>query len=205
MRYYIADLHFYHQNLLTKMDCRNFISVEEMNDYMIACWNKKVKKNDEVIILGDLSYGNGYQTNEILQQLNGKLYLIKGNHDDRFLKDKNFDSSRFLWIKDYAELNDNNRKIILCHYPICFYNGQYRLDKDGNAKTYMLYGHVHNSRDQQLLDIFNDITRNYQINPDDNKTIPCQMINCFCMFSNYQPLSLDEWIENNAQRLAKSK
>lgn len=205
MRYYIADLHFYHQNLLTKMDCRNFISVEEMNDYMIDCWNEKVKKNDEVIILGDLSYGNGYQTNEILQQLNGKLYLIKGNHDDRFLKDKNFDSSRFLWIKDYAELNDNNRKIILCHYPICFYNGQYRLDKDRNAKTYMLYGHVHNSRDQQLLDIFNDITRNYQISPDDTKTIPCQMINCFCMFSNYQPLSLDEWIENNAQRLAKSK
>jgi hypothetical protein len=24
--------------------------------------------------------------------------------------------------------------------------------------------------------------------------IPCQMINCFCMRSDYRPLTLDEWI-----------
>ncbi len=198
MRHYIADLHFYHINLLTKMDCRDFDSIEEMNDFMIEQWNKKIKKNDEVVILGDLSYGNGKQTNEILQQLNGRLFLIKGNHDDRFLKDKQFDASRFIWIKDYAELNDNGRKVVLCHYPICFYNGQYRTDDKGNGKTYMLYGHVHNSRDQQLIEQFIHITRNTRINPDDDndlRTIPCQMINCFCMLSNYQPLTLDEWIE----------
>lgn len=180
------------------MDCRDFDSIEEMNDFMIEQWNKKIKKNDEVVILGDLSYGNGKQTNEILQQLNGRLFLIKGNHDDRFLKDKQFDASRFIWIKDYAELNDNGRKVVLCHYPICFYNGQYRTDDKGNGKTYMLYGHVHNSRDQQLIEQFIHITRNTRINPDDDndlRTIPCQMINCFCMLSNYQPLTLDEWIE----------
>lgn len=26
------------------------------------------------------------------------------------------------------------------------------------------------------------------------------MINCFCMFSDYTPLSLDEWIEVDARR-----
>ena len=30
--------------------------------------------------------------------------------------------------------------------------------------------------------------------------LPCQMINCFCMFSDYEPLSLDEWIENDRKR-----
>jgi hypothetical protein len=24
--------------------------------------------------------------------------------------------------------------------------------------------------------------------------IPCNMINCFCMFSDYIPLTLDDWI-----------
>ena len=128
MRYYISDLHFYHHNLLDKMDNRGFSSVEEMNEYIIEQWNKKVRKNDEVVILGDLSYGNGIQTNEILNRLKGKLFLIRGNHDKLYLEDKNFDSSRFGWIRDYAELNDYRKKVILCHYIICCYNGKYRID-----------------------------------------------------------------------------
>jgi hypothetical protein len=30
--------------------------------------------------------------------------------------------------------------------------------------------------------------------------LPCQMINCFCMYSDYTPLSLDEWIEVDRKR-----
>lgn len=59
MRYYIADCHFYHKNLLTEMDNRGFESVEQMNEVMIEKWNKKVHARDEVVILGDLSLGNG--------------------------------------------------------------------------------------------------------------------------------------------------
>ena len=33
MRYYIADPHFFHGNLNTKMDYRGFADVEEMNGY----------------------------------------------------------------------------------------------------------------------------------------------------------------------------
>ena len=35
MRYYIADLHFFHENLNTKMDKRGFANVNAMNDYML--------------------------------------------------------------------------------------------------------------------------------------------------------------------------
>lgn len=35
MRYYIADLHFCHENLNTRMDCRGFESGEAMNEYMM--------------------------------------------------------------------------------------------------------------------------------------------------------------------------
>ncbi len=194
MRYYISDLHFFHENLNTKMDRRGFASVEEMNEYMIKQWNQKVRNNDEVVILGDLSWGSGAETNELLKRLRGKLYLIEGNHDN-FLKDKEFDVSRFKWVKPYEELNDNKRKVILCHYPIMCYNGQYRVDKEGNPKTYMLYGHVHDTQDQRLIEQFQEITRNTSaVGPDGQRQIPCNMINCFCMYSDYTPLTLDEWI-----------
>lgn len=35
---------------------------------------------------------------------------------------------------------------------------------------------------------------------NEERPIPCNMINCFCMFSDYMPLTLDEWIEVDAKR-----
>lgn len=202
MRYYISDLHFYHANMNTQMDQRGFASFEEMNEYMIEQWNKKVRKNDEVVILGDFSIAKGEKTNELLQRLKGKKYLIVGNHD-RFLNDKTFDRNLFKWIEPYMELNDNKRKVILSHYPVFCYNGQYRLNDQGEPKVYMLYGHVHNTFDELLINHFQKITREQKrlvYYANEERPIPCNMINCFCMFSDYTPLTLDEWIEVDAKR-----
>ena len=202
MRYYIADPHFFHGALNTKMDRRGFESVEAMNEYMLRQWNRKVRKNDEVVILGDLSWGKAEETNELLERLNGRLYLIQGNHD-RFLKSKDYNAGRFVWIKPYEELQDNKRKEILCHYPIMCYNGQYRVDENGNPKVYMLYGHVHDTQDQRLLERFQAITRETaSVSPDGTaRQIPCNMINCFCMYSDYVPFTLDEWIACEKRRM----
>lgn len=205
MRYYISDLHFYHESLLSKMDERGFASCEEMHEYMIHKWNAKVRPKDEVIILGDVSMERGKRTSDILACLNGGLCLIIGNHD-KYLGDRRFDSSRFEWIKPYAEVHDDKRKVILSHYPVFCYNGQYRRDKEGNAKTYMLYGHVHDTQDEVLVNRFIRQTRQVMHqNPgkDIALPIPCQMINCFCMFSDYTPLSLDEWIVVDRKRREK--
>lgn len=201
MRYYISDSHFNHAALNTKMDKRGFESVEDMNEYMIAKWNEKVRKNDEVVILGDFSWGNWEETKKILDRLNGHLFLITGNHD-RFIKDKDFDGSRFGWIKDYAELNDNKRKVVLSHYPMVCYNGQYRRDEQGNPKTYMLHGHIHNTQDQVFLEFYKDWLKGQKhvSISGDLEDVPCQIINCFCMFSDYTPMSLDEWIEIDKNR-----
>ena len=203
MRYYISDLHFYHQNLLTRMDKRGFQTVEEMHDHMISQWNSRVRKNDEVIILGDLCFtSDGEKANEIISQLKGRKYLITGNHD-YYLSSKTFDLSAFGWVEPYREMNDYGRKVILSHYPIICYNGQYRTDSEGNPKVYMLYGHVHNTYDEFLVNQFQTITRN-SVRTNDHTgqefSIPCNMINCFCMFSDYIPLTLDEWIDVDRKR-----
>lgn len=183
------------------MDRRGFASVEEMNEYMIAKWNKKVRKNDDVVIIGDLSWGNVQETDALLQRLKGKLYLVCGNHD-RFVNDKKMNPDRFKWIKHYAELSDNRRKVVLCHYPIMCYNGQYRVDEKGEPKAYMLYGHVHDTQDERLIEQFQEITRKTMITDaqGNERSIPCNMINCFCKFSDYEPLTLDEWIVCDKRR-----
>lgn len=205
MRYYISDLHYYHNNMNTSMDMRGFESMEAMHTHMIDRWNSKVRRGDDVVILGDFSIGKGTETNEILARLNGNKFLIVGNHD-RFLDDRKFDTSHFKWIKEYMEVSDNKRKVILSHYPIFCYNGQYRMDAEGNPKTYMLYGHVHNTYDEVLINQFVKETREQKREikgADEPVSIPCQMINCFCMFSDYTPLTLDEWIavDNNRRNV----
>jgi len=202
MRYYIADLHFFHESLNKNMDKRGFGSAEEMNEYMIRQWNSKVRRNDDVVVLGDFSVGKGEETNEVLKRLNGRKFLITGNHD-RFLEDRKFDEKLFHWIKPYEELKDNKRKVILSHYPIFCYNGQYRIGKDGKPKTYMLFGHVHQTYDDMLVGKFIEITKNTSVvlpREEAERIIPCQMINCFCKFSDYMPLTLDEWIEVDRKR-----
>lgn len=195
VKYYIADCHFFHEALNHRMDCRGFANAEEMNEYMINKWNRKVRRNDEVYILGDLSWGNVDQTNELLEKLNGRLYMIRGNHD-YYLSKPRCNIERFEWVRHYDEIHDKKRKVILCHYPIMCYNGQYHLDKDGRPDVYMLYGHVHDTHDQRLVEQFQEITRQTQkLDFEGNLVhIPSNMINCFCKNSDYTPLTLDEWI-----------
>jgi len=201
MRYYIADLHFFHGVLNNAMDNRGFASTEEMNEYMIKQWNSKVGKHDEVVILGDFSVEKGEKTNEILSRLNGIKYLVVGNHD-KYIDDKEFDRAHFKWIENYRELRDSKRKVILSHYPIACYNGQYHRGEGGVFKTYMLYGHVHDTYDERLLEYFREYATGCRRLTKHNEeiNIPCQMINCFCGYSDYVPLTLDEWIENDRNR-----
>ena len=199
MIYYIADCHFYHGALNTKMDKRGFESAEDMNEYMIEKWNSKVGKTDTVVILGDLSLGTVEETNNLINRLKGKLCLITGNHD-KYVGKSGFNADRFEWIDNYREITDSQKKVICCHYPIPFYEGQYRKRHNGDPKTYMLYGHVHETRDEDLMkEIIRMIqgTPYYPIGSEHESTIPCNMINCFCKRSNYTPLSLPEWIKLN--------
>lgn len=206
MRYYIADQHFYHKNLLKRIDKRPFDTIEEMNQHMIDQWNSKVKDNDEVYILGDFSVGNGEQTSQILRELRGIKYLIVGNYDKMYLNDPNFNLRLFKWVAPYAEVREKNHAMVcLSHYPMMSYNGQYRYDEENSYATFMLYGHTHCTSDESRI-------RNYQINTMSTEAgyksmkLPCNLINCFCMFSDYVPLTLEEWVSvRNSQLIIQDR
>lgn len=196
-RYYISDCHFGHSGMNFRMDNRGFSSVEEMDEYMINQWNSRVRKNDEVVILGDLTLQGPEKANEILRRLNGKKMLVIGNHD-KFVNRPKFDKSLLVWAKGYAEMHDNGRKVVCCHYPIMTYDGQFHRNKNGEPLTWMLHGHTHLTQDTQLIEVFKETVRNFprvSRGNDIPTPAPVQIINCFCMLSDYIPLTLDEWIE----------
>ena len=116
MRYYISDLHFFHESLNTQMDCRGFKDAAQMNAYMIKQWNSRVRPKDEVVILGDFSVGKAKETNEVLSQLNGTLYMIKGNHDS-YLKAVSYTHLDVYKRQVLAVLIAFSRLYLYVHYP----------------------------------------------------------------------------------------
>jgi len=137
MIYFTADLHFHHSNIIN-LNGRPFSNIEQMNNQLIQNWNSCVTENDEIYILGDFLFkGTGTDANNIINRLNGKKYLIKGNHDKDYLEDNAFNKENFVWIKDYYVLNYNKIKIVLFHYPIFEWDGYF-------GDSIHLYGHIHN-------------------------------------------------------------
>ena len=104
-----------------------------MDEEYIKRWNNKVKKGDEIYILGDLSFYN-----KILKRLNGMKFLIIGNHDHLFLDDDEFDQTLFRWVRDTAMIKDGEHRISLFHYPIQVWNEQHH-------GSLHFYGHVHSN------------------------------------------------------------
>lgn len=55
----------------------------------------------------------------------------------------------------------------------------------------------------RFLDAYQDYVRQQKhprISDGQLENVPCQLINCFCMYSDYVPMTLDEWIEIDKQR-----
>ena len=139
MHFFTSDHHFDHFNIIALVN-RPFISVEEMNEYMIAAWNRRVGKKDIVYHLGDLCFK--LETAErILPRLNGIFCVVPGNHDHWFSRTSSFVYSDILHTTIFLpihELKIDKQRIVLCHYPLREWNGFYR-------GAIHLHGHVHNS------------------------------------------------------------
>ena len=138
--YFTSDSHFFHDNII-KFCNRPFKDVTEMNEILIRNWNNEVPVDGHVFHLGDVSFGTPEKTKEILDRLNGKIYLLRGNHEKPALDNKC--NKRFEWIKDLfklsVDLGDKKiQKVILCHYPMLVWDESHR-------GSFMLYGHAHNN------------------------------------------------------------
>lgn len=177
--FFIGDPHFGHLNIL-RYDNRPFATVAEMDSELIRRWNEVVSENDMVFILGDISWYDDEKTAAILKQLNGRIVLVAGNHDNLgpLTKAELYQiHNSYLEIRDY----ETGKQLVLSHYPIHLYNGQRR-------GAIMLYAHVHNGLDEDVTQELAEIAR-------ERLGINFTMINVGCMHWNYYPVTLKEMLE----------
>lgn len=167
MIYYLGDTHFGDERIM-KLAKRPYFSSEEMDNDILRKWNRKVKCDDTVYILGDFAVDDS--SAQIVSQLNGRKILLLGNHDNvlslaTLIK---FDN-----VKTITTIKDNGRSVCLCHYPLLSYD---RSVYGG----YHVFGHIHNNE--------NDLAYSLQ------KKLP-NSFNCGADVVGFTPRTLDELIE----------
>ena len=132
----IADTHFNHSNIIKYCD-RPFVTTEEMDRQLIEKWNSVVGKDDIVYHLGDFAIGNVDRISSYRNKLNGRIFLIQGNHDGYSMK--RYYEAGFDKVYDKPIIYQNF--FILSHQPLFITE---------NMPYANIYGHVHN--DPQFID-----------------------------------------------------
>ena len=74
----IADTHFFHANI-----GRYCSRPDGWQDLIIENWNHFIQPEDVVFHLGDLALGKKEDAEALVPLLNGKMYMMRGNHDRR--------------------------------------------------------------------------------------------------------------------------
>ena len=163
--FFTSDTHFYHANIINFCG-RPFKDVEVMNETLIANWNSVVGPDDIVFHLGDFCLGGSAEWTNILNRLNGKIYLIVGNHDIKNLRQGYY--SHFEHIAMQMHIEVGKQKIYLNHCPFLCYGGAYR-------DTWQLFGHVHASKQNTGIDaprLHMLLPTQYDVGVDNNNFTP---------------------------------
>jgi calcineurin-like phosphoesterase family protein len=118
--------------------------MEEMNQVMISRWNSRVKSEDIIFHLGDLGFGYApkespdapkHAHKTILEQLNGHIILVRGNHDG---------NNEGKTIIESLVIRQGGYKMFLTHNPH-YANPHYEINLCGhlhgkNGKVFKLSG-----------------------------------------------------------------
>jgi len=141
-----SDTHYAHSNICLgiskwsdKSGCRNFKTLDEMNDSIVKGINDTVGTDDILFHLGDFSFGNISKYREFRSRINCQtIYLIYGNHDGWIIRNDNNLQDLFTECAFYREVTFNGQKMIMSHYG-------FRVWNCSHEGSWMLYGHSHNT------------------------------------------------------------
>lgn len=134
--FFTSDTHFGHANIIKYCD-RPFASVGEMDEALIANWNARVGRNDDVYHLGDFAFGCDYDhAVKCWNRLNGYKQIVLGNHDKHILH-MEYEGILSPKSEHYMEIEVEKQKIVLFHYGMRTWHHSLR-------GVWHLYGHSHN-------------------------------------------------------------
>lgn len=168
----ISDTHFNNDNIIHYCN-RPFTNADEMNEALIANWNSVVGPDDEVYHLGDFIMGLADNVVPILRRLNGKIHLVRGNHDTKRKLAIYEQYPEKIDIQDIKYLQYKSLFFILCHFPIeneTFYD----MVVQDNSEVVLCHGHVHDK-----LPYFNERTHTFNLSADVTNFTPVLLDNIY--------------------------
>ena len=160
-----SDSHLGHFNIC-KYCHRPFQSRSEMDHTLIKNWNVVVPEDGIVVHCGDFMLPHNEdikEYNKYLNQLHGRVLLLRGNHDRASL---DWVSDKLIAVRDQAMIVVDGVKIFAQHYPCAAFNGDYHV-----------YGHIHTLADGTCYGIDGDVTKvmrknTYDVGVDQNGYTP---------------------------------
>lgn len=168
MIYFTSDWHFNHDREFIYR-ARGFDSVERMNEEIVRRHNHVVTPEDTVIVLGDLCLGGStpekvQKNKELIEQMNGRLIVVCGNHDTENRRDMYCECKNIVSVVDAFNFNEQGYHFFCTHYP-CF---TANLEKDSLKQcTINLFGHTH-----QNNNFFYDVPFMYHVGVDSHNCFP---------------------------------
>lgn len=139
--WFTSDLHFWHKNIC-KYCNRPFETMEEMHEALINNWNSVVKEDDTAFLLGDMGFCGYEKLEPLMSQLNGKKYLIQGNHDSDKIVFRLYEANiieGYYKIHEVTIIGDEEcpeQQLTLCHFPMIDWPSKER-------GAWMVHGHQH--------------------------------------------------------------
>ena len=152
--FFTSDHHFGHRRICEYAN-RPFKSTIEMDREMFRLWNETVGPDDLVYHLGDFAFASHTMILSLLQSLNGRKILVKGNHDRRckgLAGPGMFEAVH----EQLTTIEMGGRKVMLCHYPYLpsseelewakanNYTMRYLERRPRDRGMVLLCGHIHN-------------------------------------------------------------
>ena len=154
--YFTSDTHYMHTNICrgttrwSNADdfCRDFDTLDQMNDRIVNGINSAVGQDDILFHLGDWSFGGFEMIEQFRNRINCRnIHIILGNHDHHIERDREGIRGLFTSVNQYLELEvkgkDWEQNYVLMHYPIISWNKM-------NDGVIHLHGHVHLSADRRI-------------------------------------------------------
>ena len=159
-----SDTHFGHDRAFL-WGPRGFISYVEHDRQVIENWNSVVQPDDIVYHLGDVMLGDNAYGISCLEQLNGQIKIIPGNHDTptRLSLYKLLPNVEVLGLAEMIKYKKYN--FYLSHHPTMTSN----LEKAPYLRMHLinLYGHTH-----QQKPFYQDIPFMFHVGMDSNNCTP---------------------------------
>lgn len=150
--FFTSDTHFFHKNILKHCPLRKELcnaldenDISSWDDWMVDRWNKVIGKHDIVYIIGDFAFGSAELAKKILGKLNGKKFLILGNHDGSSDKLDNYfkqitQQKMVVFKKEHYDFLEEDIQVFMCHYPLITWPSKH-------YGAIQLHGHCHGRMD----------------------------------------------------------